>query len=189
MDVFPHAEPVLLNHPQFVVDGHLGRVAAYLRMLGFDTWYDRFAEDTLLAAVSSREQRFLLTRDVGLLKRREVEQGYCVRSDKPLDQLRELSHRFALVSQFTPFRRCMDCNGHLCRVSKDEIFDLLPPHTRETKNEFSRCLNCGKIFWRGSHYERMLGWIQDLAVSSSLEPFSSPTRAQCLVTGDSDLRS
>ena len=160
--VFPHVTPILLDDPRFVVDGHLGRLAAYLRMLGFDTWYDRFADDVLLAAVASTERRFLLTRDVGLLKRREVEDGYCVRAHKPHDQLREVSQRFALRSQLAPFCRCMDCNGPLCPVSKEEVADLLPPHTRETKTEFSRCLNCRKIFWRGSHYARMLGWIQDL---------------------------
>ena len=166
MQVFPPAIPVLLEHPRFVLDGHLGRLAAYLRMLGFDTWYDRWADDTQLAAVSSGEERFLLTRDVGLLKRREVRQGYCVRFHKPHDQLREISRRFALHSQFMPFRRCMDCNGPLCPVPKEEVADQLPPHTRETKNEFSRCQNCGKVFWRGSHYARMLGWIEKLMVSS-----------------------
>jgi uncharacterized protein len=164
--IFPHAIPVLLKHPRFVLDGHLGRLAAYLRMLGFDTFYDRFADDTTLAAVASGEGRLLLTRDVGLLKRREVEEGYCVRSHKPHDQLREVSHRFALHPQFVPFSRCMDCNGQLCSVSKEEVTDLLPPHTRETKKEFSRCLHCGKIFWRGSHHARMLGWIQDLTAGS-----------------------
>lgn len=172
VQVFPHAPPVILNDPRFVVDGHVGRLAAYLRMLGFDTWYDRFADDTVLAAVSSSERRLLLTRDVGLLKRREVEAGYCVRSDKPHDQLREVSRRFALHSWFAPFRRCMDCNGGLCPVSKDEIADLLPPHTRETKTEFSRCSDCRKIFWRGSHHARMLGWIEDLAAAASLEASS-----------------
>ncbi len=163
VQVFPHELPVLLKAARFVVDGHLGRLAAYLRMLGFDTWYDRFADDVLLAGVASGEGRFLLTRDVGLLKRRGVEQGYCVRADKPHDQLREIAGRFALQSQFTPFSRCMDCNGALVLVKKEDIADLLPPHTRETKTEFSRCLNCGKIFWRGSHHARMLGWIEDLA--------------------------
>ncbi|MCU1294317.1 MAG: hypothetical protein JWP08_3167 [Bryobacterales bacterium] len=162
VEVFPHTTPILLSHPRFVIDGHLGRLAAYLRMLGFDTWYDRFADDVLLAQVASTEERLLLTRDVGLLKRREVELGYCVRSDKPHDQLCEVTRRFALRLRFAPFTRCMDCNGLLCPVSKDEVKHLLPPHTRETKNEFSRCQNCGKVFWRGSHHARMLGWIQDL---------------------------
>lgn len=162
IEVFPHSEPAPLEDPRFVVDGHLGRLAAYLRMLGFDTWYDRIADDSVLASVSSSERRFLLTRDVGLLKRREVEGGYCVRSDKPHEQLREISRRFALHGRFAPFRRCMECNGLLYSVPKHEVADLLPPHTRETKSDFSRCSACGKVFWRGSHHSRMLGWIKQL---------------------------
>lgn len=151
VDVFPHELPVQMNSHGFVVDGHLGRLAAYLRMLGFDTCYDRFADDARLAAVSSSEHRLLLTRDVGLLKRREIEEGYCVRSDKPREQLREITKRFTLYSHFAPFERCMHCNSRLEAVSKAEVDGLLPPHTRETKNEFSRCPNCEKIYWRISH--------------------------------------
>lgn len=167
IEIFPHVPPVHLEQPRFVTDGHLGRLAAFLRMLGFDTWYDRFANDTLLAAVASSEHRCLLTRDVGLLKRREVAAGYCVRSHKPHDQLREIAGRFALHSHFIPFSRCMDCNGPLCQVPKTEIADLLPPHTRETKTEFSRCLHCGKIYWRGSHYARMVQRIEQLAADKA----------------------
>lgn len=162
VEIFPHALPIVLEEPRFVADGHLGRLAAYLRMLGFDTWYERIADDAQLAEISSRERRLLLTRDVGLLKRREVAQGYCVRAHKPHDQLREVSRRFALRSQLLPFRRCMECNGLLASVAKTEIADLLPPHTRETKDDFSRCLNCRKIYWRGTHYARMAGWVRDL---------------------------
>ena len=164
IEVFPQTTPVLLNKLQFVVDGHLGRLAAYLRMLGFDTWYERVAEDALLASVAG-DQRLLLTRDVGLLKRREVQRGYCVRCDKPREQLREVTVRFGLRSHFAPFTRCMACNGPLCPVPKAEVAEFLPPHTRETKNEFSRCANCGKIFWRGSHHARMLGWIEELTTN------------------------
>lgn len=167
IDVFPPAGPIAVDAPRFVVDGHLGRLAAYLRMLGFDTWYDRFADDTQLAGVAGSDHRILLTRDVGLLKRREVELGYCVRSDKPRDQLWEIARRFALHASFDPFQRCMNCNGRLCPVSKEEVFEHLPPHTRATKNQFSRCPDCGKIFWRGSHHARMLGWIEHLISGSN----------------------
>jgi uncharacterized protein len=165
IEIYPHRQPVILSEPRFALDGHLGRLAAYLRMLGFDVWYDRFADDARLAAVSGGEARTLLTRDVGLLKRREVESGYCVRRDKPHDQLREVSRRFALYSRFIPFTRCMDCNGILRAVAKDEVADLLPPHTRETKNEFSRCGDCQKIFWRGTHYARLLKLLESLTAN------------------------
>lgn len=162
VDVYPYRQPVLVPDPRFVLDGHLGRLAAYLRMLGFDTSYDRFAGDPALAAISAAEGRLLLTRDVGLLKRAEVSAGYCVRAHKPHDQLREVVRRFALYPQIAPFSRCMECNGLLFPVAKDEIAHLLPPHTLETKSEFSRCSECQKLFWRGTHYLRMLQWIQDL---------------------------
>jgi uncharacterized protein with PIN domain len=162
VQVFPHAIPFSLDDPRFVVDGHLGRLASYLRMIGFDTWYDRDARDPLLSAVAALERRVVLTRDVGLLMRREIEQGYWVRSPDPRAQLREVCRRFGLFSQFAPFSRCMDCNGFLCSVAKDEIADLLPPRIRDTKNEFNRCVGCGKVFWRGSHYARMAGWIEEL---------------------------
>ena len=118
IEVFPYVLPIVLEHARFVLDGHLGRLAAYLRMLGFDSWYDRTADDVLLATVSNREHRVLLTRDIGLLKRRDVRSGYCVRNDNPRDQLREVVRRFALHTQFNPFRRCMDCNGRLFRCRK-----------------------------------------------------------------------
>ncbi len=167
--VFPYTEPIRIDNVRFVLDGHLGRLAAYLRMLGFDTWYDRFADDPQLASISREESRVLLTRDVGLLKRREVELGYCVRSDKPHQQLREVASRFALLPHLSPFQRCMDCNGPLNPVAKPEIAHLLPPHTRETKNEFSQCRDCRKVFWRGSHHARMLGWIEELAAQANRE--------------------
>jgi uncharacterized protein len=162
VEVYPHVLPMALNDPRFVVDGHLGRLAAYLRMLGFDTWYKNNADDVLLAAISDQECRLLLTRDIGLLKRREVRSGYCVRNHNPRAQLREVVSRFALHTHFAPFLRCMDCNGSLYSVTKEEITDLLPPHTRETKDQFSRCAECHKVFWRGSHHARMLEWVQQL---------------------------
>ena len=167
IEVFPFTEPLRIQNIRFVLDGHLGRLAAYLRMLGFDTWYERFADDPQLASVASSENRVLLTRDVGLLKRREVQAGYCVRSQKPHEQLREVARRFALQPHFTPFQRCMECNAPLDPVSKAEISHLLPPHTRETKSEFSQCRHCRKIYWRGSHHARMLGWIEELAAQAS----------------------
>jgi hypothetical protein len=174
IQVFPYREPVRIENIRFVLDGHLGRLAAYLRMLGFDTWYGRYADDPQLASVSSAESRVLLTRDVGLLKRREVEVGYCVRSDKPYEQLREVVRRFALQPHFSPFQRCMECNAPLDPVAKAEVSHLLPPHTRETKTEFSRCRDCRKIFWRGSHHARMLGWIEGLAAQTRAEQNGRP---------------
>jgi uncharacterized protein with PIN domain len=164
IDVFPHPAVSPAADPRFVADGHLGRLAAYLRMLGFDTWYQRDADDITLAHVSSSEGRILLTRDIGLLKRKEVERGRFIRPDKPHDQLRTVVIGFGLLPHIAPFTRCMDCNGLLLPASKEEVLHLLPPHTRATKEQFSRCPECGKVYWRGSHHARMLQWIEQLGV-------------------------
>jgi uncharacterized protein with PIN domain len=131
-------------------------------MLGFDVWYKRLADDVELAAVSGEQSRILLTRDVDLLKRSKVVRGFYMHSDRPHEQLRDVVRRFDLLDSIRPFSRCMHCNGLLERVAKEMVEDRLPPHTRATKHEFSVCAECGKVYWKGSHHERMLGWINDL---------------------------
>jgi uncharacterized protein with PIN domain len=162
--VHPHDLQALPDAgPRFVLDGHLGRLTGYLRMLGFDVWYDRSADDTRLALIAGAEQRVLATRDVGLLKRREVKYGCWIRSHQPREQVREVVRRFGLWSQFAPFQRCIACNGRLRVAPKVEVEELVPPYIRATKDEFSRCTECGQIYWRGSHYLQMLQWIEELS--------------------------
>src|SRR5690554_6793227 len=107
----PRMRPASPDEPRFVLDQHLGRLAAYLRMLGFDTLYRNDYTDPELAAISAGEGRTLLTRDRGLLKRRVVTHGYCVRSTDPREQVAEVVRRFDLVHRIKPFRRCAHCNG------------------------------------------------------------------------------
>jgi uncharacterized protein len=149
------AEPEDAAGPRFVVDGHLGRLAAYLRMLGFDTWYRNDADDGQLAAVAAEQRRILLTRDRGLLKRGIVRRGACIRSDRPFDQLVETARRFGLVDRCAPFGRCIRCNALLVPVSRAEVLDRLEPLTRIYYDDFRRCPGCDAVYWRGSHHERM----------------------------------
>ncbi|HEY4632709.1 MAG TPA: Mut7-C RNAse domain-containing protein [Candidatus Limnocylindrales bacterium] len=140
---------------RFVVDGHLGRLAAYLRMLGFDTWYRNDADDDRLAAVADTEQRILLTRDRGLLKRSVVRRGAYLRSDRPIEQLIEVARRFGLADRWHPFGRCLACNTLLVHVSREEVLHRLQPLTRIYYDDFRRCPGCGAIYWKGSHHARM----------------------------------
>jgi uncharacterized protein len=164
LDITPieRLRPEPLRVLRFVLDMHLGRLAAYLRMLGFDTWYETQADDATLASVSQEEGRVLLTRDVGLLKRSRVERGYFVRNTKPAVQLREVVERFDLPGSTRPFTRCLRCNTPLVDVAKVDIAHRLPPRTRELHNEFKAWTRCDKVFWKGSHHERMLSWIDRL---------------------------
>jgi uncharacterized protein with PIN domain len=153
---------------RFVIDGHLGRLAAYLRALGFDTDYSNDGADDELARRSSREQRILLTRDQGLLKRSIVEHGYWVRNIDPEEQLFEVCRRFDLGKRALPFTRCVSCNGVLADVEKEEVEQRLLPGTRQRYDRFRRCSACGQIFWRGSHYDRMSRLIDAVLAAGEL---------------------
>jgi uncharacterized protein with PIN domain len=153
------------GEPRFVLDTHLGRLAAYLRMLGFDALYPRDADDAELAEIGNREGRILLTRDRRLLMRKIVEYGYCIRSLEPETQLMEVVERYHLARQIMPFRRCLACNAPLETVKKEEILHRLQPLTRRYFDEFRICPVCQRIYWKGSHWERMRSLVQRLQES------------------------
>jgi uncharacterized protein len=155
-------QPEPLDQIRFVVDIHLGRLSAYLRMLGFDTLYPDDYRDEELARLSSTEQRILLTRDRGLLKRSAVTHGYYVRETRPDRQLAEIVKTFDLADKITPFRRCTACNGLLELVDKESISDRLRSNTKQYYDEFRICQTCDKIYWKGSHYQRMQRLIESV---------------------------
>jgi uncharacterized protein with PIN domain len=154
--------PAPLRDPRFVVDVNLGRLARVLRVLGFDVWWSSDADDATLAGVSLSEQRILLTRDRGLLKRRAITHGLFVHSQDAEEQTLEVIRRLDLAQRLAPFTRCIRCNGTLAAVPKDEVSDQLEPLTREFYEEFSRCTQCGRIYWAGSHHARLAGLVERL---------------------------
>jgi uncharacterized protein len=147
--------PPYTGEARFILDTHLGKLANYLRMLGFDTLYRNDYQDEELSSAASKGDRIVLTRDLGVLKRREVIHGYYVRSGDPLRQAAEVLHRFQLFDAIDPFHRCLACNGLLAAVGKAEILDQLEPKTQLYYDEFYRCQSCGQIYWKGSHFTRM----------------------------------
>lgn len=147
--------PPLTGQPSFILDQHLGRLAAYLRMMGYDTLYRNDYHDEELAQVSHDENRVLLTRDVGLLKRSIVTYGYFVRETNRERQLAEITRRYGLAQWLTPFRRCMKCNGLVVTVSKETVIGELPSDTAEYYDEFHRCADCRRVYWKGAHHQRM----------------------------------
>ena len=157
IDVTPvvRVRPRPLRETRFVLDTHLGRLAGYLRLLGFDAMYRNDFEDEELARLSGAEHRILLTRDRGLLKRSVVTHGFCVRSPHPQRQLAEVLRRCDLFGSIAPFTRCMRCNGELEAVRKEDVADRLLARTREHYHEFWVCRSCRWLYWRGSHYDRL----------------------------------
>ncbi len=151
-----------LRIPRFVVDIHLGKLAGYLRLLGFDTLYRNDFRDDELAELSSVEARILLTRDRGLLKRKVVTRGYFVREDDPKEQIHEIVRRFDLSQLALPYSRCSLCNGILSSVSKKTIEKDLEPLTKEHYHHFKQCPDCHQIYWKGSHFGEMEKFIRSI---------------------------
>ena len=147
--------PSPLRNIKFVLDCHLGSLAVYLRLLGFDVLYRNDFSDEELAEISHKEKYICLTRDRGLLKRKQITHGYLVRTLDPREQLLEVVRRFQLTGKMRPFTRCTRCNGFLHSVSEEAIADRLLPGTRSHFHDFSQCENCGHIYWKGAHYERL----------------------------------
>ena len=154
--------PVPLREPRFVIDVNLGRLARLLRVLGLDVWWSSDADDRTLADISVGQQRILLTRDRALLKRRAITHGLFVHAGHPEEQTLEVIRRLDLRRRLAPFTRCVQCNGRLIPVTKDEVIDRLEPLTRRYYDDFSRCAECGRIYWPGSHHARLKSLIEGL---------------------------
>ncbi len=162
--------PAPLRALRFLLDVHVGRLAAYLRMAGFDALYGTQASDAELAGIVAREGRVLLTRDRYLLMRTAVDRGYWVRSTEPKQQLLEVVKRFDLSGSMRPFTRCLACNNLLEPVSRDSVVERLPPGIRQ-KDAFRTCPSCRRVYWEGSHHERMsklLSWVKENAPAPPL---------------------
>jgi uncharacterized protein with PIN domain len=157
LDVSPvtHLRPKPLRELKFILDVHLGRLAKYLRLCGFDTLFSSFYDDREIIDIAAGEKRIILTRDKQLLKDKRVTHGYWIRSQNNTEQLREVFERFDLRDRLVPFTRCISCNAFLEEVSKEKIQDRLLADTSRYFSRFTRCPVCDRIFWEGSHYDNM----------------------------------
>ncbi len=164
MDISPvtRLRPKPLRTLKFVLDVHLGKLAKYMRMLGFDTLYETGYDDMDIVAIAGNEKRIILTRHRELLKMKVVTHGYWIRSTNPLKQAAEVIHRFDMISSSKPFYRCLACNGIIMKTDKESVLPCIEAGTKRYYEEFSRCTSCGKIYWKGTHYERMERIIEKL---------------------------
>jgi len=150
---------------KFILDEHLGKLSKYLRLCGFDTLISTGYNDKEIVRISVAEKRIILTRDRQLLKNKRVTHGYWIRSDDAKEQVREVLRRFDLKDMTEPFTRCIECNSMLIEVKKEEIEDRLLPGTRKYYNDFKKCTGCDRIYWEGSHYERMIEQITNFTIN------------------------
>lgn len=168
--------------PRFVLDVHLGRLARWLRLTGFDTLYRADLEDAQIAKLACLENRVVLTRDVGLLQRKAITHGYWVRAVDPDAQIVEVLRRFHLEYAVRTFERCLACNGEIRRVDKAHVRHRLEPNTRRCYDRFYQCANCKKVYWAGSHYARMVAKLKRVLGCESARVAGGPEGGQGLRT-------
>ncbi|MFO7278622.1 MAG: Mut7-C RNAse domain-containing protein [Pseudomonadota bacterium] len=167
LDIRPllRLRPRPLRVTRFVADVHLGTLARYLRLLGFDTVYRNDLDDPQLVRISVNERRVLLTRDVGLLKHGALTHGYWLRSTAPRRQLAEVIDALSLRREIRPFTRCMRCNGELRVIPRAAAKGRVPEHVYRRSRRFVQCADCGNVYWRGTHFQRLERLVRELRSS------------------------
>ncbi len=151
-----------LRVTKFILDVHLGKLARLLRMTGFDTLYRNDYDDDEIIRIGAKETRIILTRDRGILKNSRVTRGYFIRSQKPREQLKEVINRFQLHNEIRFLCRCIKCNGMIENVEKKRVAHMLEADTATFYSTFYRCSGCGNIYWKGSHFNHMAGYMERL---------------------------
>jgi len=169
LDITPllrvRAQP--LRETRFIADAHLGGLAHLLRMTGFDTLYDNAFRDDKIEHIAAAQGRIILTRDRDLLKRRTITHGCYVHTLRSAKQIRELFDRLDLARSARPFTLCLHCNAPLVAVEMAQVAAQLPPGVRERYERFSTCNACKRIFWEGSHWQRMRAMVDELLAQSA----------------------
>lgn len=143
----------------FVVDSNAGKLAKWLRMMGYDAEFYSDIEDSRLVEIALREGKVLLTRDTQIVLRRLVTNGklraILTKNDDPKEQLRQVIRELNLDCRVRQFTRCLECNRVLVGRDKEEVRDLVPPHVFRTQDSYMQCPSCLRLYWQGTHWERM----------------------------------
>lgn len=144
---------------RFIVDSNVGRLATWLRIAGFDTLFAKSIDDNRLVRIALDEDRVLLTKDRQILKRRLVTSGrlkvILIEDDEVKAQLRQVLATLNLAGQLRPFSLCVECNEPLVPREREEVEELVPPYVFQTQTQYMQCPGCLRIYWRGTHWERM----------------------------------
>jgi len=154
----------LISGLRFVVDHNVGKLARWLRLMGYDTLFFSGGDDSRMVAIALDEGRVILTRDTEIMRRRVVASGrlkaILVQSDNPELQMRQVIDTLSLDPQFRPFSLCLECNQPLLTRNKQEVKDRVPPYVFKTQEQYMECTACHRIYWRGTHWVAMTHWLE-----------------------------
>lgn len=144
---------------KFIVDTNVGKLAKWLRIMGYDTLFFNGSNDSRMVAIALAEGRVILTKDTQIMKRGVITRGQLkailIQSDQPEQQMQQVVDSLHLDCQFKPFSVCLECNQPLVEKDKEQVKDLVPPFVFKTQNQFMECPSCHRIYWRGTHWQRM----------------------------------
>ena len=149
----------LIKTLKFIVDHNVGKLARWLRIMGYDTLFFNGSNDSSMVSTALSEERVILTRDTQIMKRRVVTSGRLsaifIRSDDPERQMCQVIEDLNLDCQFRPFAVCLECNQPLLERSKQQVEERVPPYVFQTQSQYMECLVCHRIYWRGTHWQAM----------------------------------
>jgi uncharacterized protein len=155
----------------FIVDSNAGKLARWLRMMGYDTLFFNDIEDGRLVDMAMKQRRVVVTRDTQIAKRRVAANGdlrvILTRDDDPRKQLLQVMKELKLDCRGRQFTRCLECNRRLVPRSKEEVKDLVPPYVFSTQTQYMQCPSCSRVYWQGTHWQRMKRDLEEITAASS----------------------
>jgi len=154
------------DSPKFIIDHNVARLAMWLRMMGYDAVVFDQPDDWQMIRIALAENRIVVTRDTGVMKRRVITEGKTkalfIESEIPEAQIKQLIE-YLHLSPIKPFSRCLECNAELLEVLPENVRELVPPFVFRTQKQFMQCPVCHRVYWRGTHWQKMLKTIEKLA--------------------------
>jgi len=152
---------------RFIVDHNVGKLAKWLRMMGYDSLFFNGDDDSQMVRQALAEGRIILTRDTGIMKRRVINNGrlkaVLIESEEPERQMRQLMTTLDLRENLRPFTLCLECNHPLVERSHEEAKGRVPPYVYKTQTQYMECPACHRIYWRGTHWEAMTRKLEKMA--------------------------
>ena len=154
------------DSPRFIVDINVGKLAKWLRMIGYDTQLFDHWDDKRLIHIAMTENRIIITRDTRMMKRRVITIGelkaLLISSDNPDKQIQQVIKELGLNPNFNPFSLCLECNQPLEKINKEEVQDKVPPYIYRTQSQYVECPKCHRIYWQGTHWQAMVRKLERL---------------------------
>jgi uncharacterized protein len=167
------------SRPQFIADENVGKLARLLRLLGYDTLFFKGSTDDRLVDIALAENRIILTRDTHIPQRSPISRGkiraVLIRDDKPAKQLRQVIGSFSSQERPQPFTLCLECNRPLRRLTLEEARNRVPPYVWQTQKEYVECPQCGRVYWKGTHWQAMSARLTEI-VELNEDKNEFPTR-------------